>query len=660
MCVSALAQEATPKKNDVLVLDAVVVSGQKTADGTEAEPIRGEALRTHKVVDLAEILSDEMIEASMIRKAGYGNEVSLRGFAKNNLRISLDDSIVEGACGGRKDPSLSHVNMLEVERIEVREGPFDVTRPGALGGGIEVDSREPEAGFHGEFLTKVGSFEYVSVGGYVTGGNEWIQALFGYNYSESGQYEDGDGNPLSSFTNVPYLPEYENMDAFAKHDVWGKIRLTPTPEDTFLFEYSYGDAEDILYPRGPFDIPHERTSLARASYTRTDLGTWSEKLTLSIYQNLVKHYPSQEYRGNPPKPEAISRFTGGKLENVQTTAFATLTYGVDTYQRRWHGEVFNAFTGALLNPVMIPDVETWNVGAYLQADKEIEAWTLSAGARYDWQQIKARRTLLWGPEAGTEPSRREGEVSGFASATYQLTENVDVFGGIGRSVRMPNGVERYLQGGGGQYGNPDLDPTKNTEIDLGAGFANERFQLRGKVFYSDLKDFIYQEVNGSGAATWTNIDARIMGGDIKGRVELGGGFFAEAGFALQRGRKRDQPLNNDDRNLAEIPPWKTKLGVGYDSARLSAELEWVHSGEAEYVDLDAGEKELDSWDVLNLRVGYQISESVTLNAGINNLLDEDYAVANSYEWDVLAGAAANPAIVDEPGRFFYASLSYRF
>jgi iron complex outermembrane receptor protein len=225
---------------------------------------------------------------------------------------------------------------------------------------------------------------------------------------------------------------------------------------------------------------------------------------------------------------------------------------------------------------------------------------------------------------------------------------------------MPNGVERYLQGGGGQYGNPDLEPTKNTEIDLGAGFANERFQLRGKVFYSDLQDFIYQEVNGSGAATWTNIDARIMGGDIKGRVELGGGFFAEASFALQRGRKRDQPLNNDDRNLAEIPPWKTKLGVGYDSARLSAELEWIHSGEAEYVDLDAGEKELDSWDVLNLRVGYRISESVTLNAGINNLLDEDYAVANSYEWDVLAGAAANPAIVDEPGRFFYASLSYRF
>jgi iron complex outermembrane receptor protein len=662
ICLPAPGQETpSPEKDDVLVLDAVVVSGRKVAaDGTGEKRIRGEALRTHKVVDLAEVLADEMVEATMIRKAGYGNEVSLRGFAKSNLRISLDDSIVEGACGSRKDPSLSHVNMLEIERIEVREGPFDVTSPGALGGGIDVQSREPRSGLHGEILTKVGSFDYGSLGGYVTGGNEWIQGLLGYNYSTSGQYEDGDGNRLSTFTTTPYLPQYEDMDAFEKQDVWGKIRLTPSAYDTFLFEYSYGDAEDILYPRGPFDIPHERTSLARASYTRTELGAWSDMLTLSAYRNLVRHYPSQEYRGNAPKPEAISQFTGGKVENMQTTEFATLTYGVDVYRRRWHAEVFNAFTGALLNGKLIPDVETLNVGTYLQADKEIDDWALSAGLRHDWQRIDARRELSWGSEAGNEPSRREGEFSGFASAFYQLTERVDVFGGVGRSVRMPNGVERYLQGGGTQYGNPDLDPILNTEIDLGVGYVGERFEIRGKVFHSDLQDFIYQEVNGAGVATWGNIDARVVGGDVKGRVELGRGFSVEAGLAMQRGRKRDQPQNNEDRDLAEIPPWKSKLALAYASDRLTAELEWVHSGKAEYVDLDAGEKELASWDVLNLRVGYQISENVSLNAGVNNLLDEDYAVANSYEWDVLAGAASTPAIIDEPGRFLYASLSYRF
>jgi len=657
-----VAQETTsPAPGAVLVLDTVVVGGTRVQEAATGEqPIRGEALRTHKVVDLAEVLADEMIEADLIRKAGYGNEVSLRGFSKSSLRISLDDSIVEGGCGSRKDPSLSHLNLLEVDRIVVREGPFDVTKAGAFGGSVTVESRKPEPDFHGELLAKAGSFGYWSLGGYVTGGNDWVQALAGYNYAESDQYEDGDGNRLASFTTTPYLPKYEDAKAYAKQDAWGKLRLSPTPDDVFLFEYSYGGAEDVLYPRGPFNIPRERTRLARASYTRTDLASWSDELSLSVYQNMVGHYPSQEYRGNAAKPEVVSRIAGGRLQNVQTVPFATLTYGMDVYRRQWHGEVFNAFTGALANGVLIPDVETLNLGFYLQGEKALGPWTLGAGARWDWQRIEAHRALRWGTEAGNEPSAREGAPSGFLSASYQVTEQVEVFGGLGHSVRMPNAIERYLQGGGTQYGNPDLDPAQNNEIDLGVGYTDERLAVRAKVFYSDLPDFIYQEVNAGGAATWANIDARLLGGDVQGEVELGGGFSVKGGFAVQRGVKRDQPANNEDRDLAEIPPWKTKLGLAYEADRLTAALDWVHAGKAQYVDLDAGEQKLASWNVLNLRLGFQLTEQLTLNAGVNNLLDADYAVANSYEWDVLAGSANSPGIVDEPGRFLYASLSYRF
>lgn len=661
MAAFAAAQdERSDRPAEGLVLDTVVVSGTRAPRRDGAQPIAGEALRAHKVVDLAEILADEMLEADLIRKAGYGNEVSLRGFGKNNLRISLDGSLVEGACGGRKDPSLSHINLLEVERIVVRQGPFDVTKAGAYGGSVDVVTRKPEPGLHGELTAKAGSYGYLGGGGYFTGGNEWIQALFGYSYSESDQYKDGDGRRLGSFTNQPYLPAYEDWKAYRKQDIWGKLRLTPTPDDEFLFEHSYGSGEDILYPRGPFDIPHERTWLSRASYTRTDLAEWSEKLSLSVYHNKVGHYPSQEYRGNPPKPSAVLSNLGGRLENVQSTPFATFTYGVDASQQRWRADVHHAFTGALLNPLLIPDVRTLNLGIYVQAEKEIGDWTLGAGARWDWQQAEANRTLLWGSEAGNQPSRSENEPSGFLSAAYRLTERVEVFGGLGRSARMPNGVERFLQGGGNQYGNPELKPARNSEADLGVGYADDRLTLRAKAFYSHLDDFIYQERNALGHATWTNIDARIYGGDIQGEVQLGGGFSLKAGIVCQRGEKIDQPQNNNDRDLAEIPPWKTRIGLAYEVERLSALLEWVHAGRARYVDLDAGEQNLSSWDVVNLRLGYQLTEQMTLNAGVNNLLDQTYAVANSYEWDVLSGAAANPAIVNEPGRFFYASLSYRF
>jgi len=101
-----------------ITLDTIVVNADRN-DATEKN-IGAEILKTHKVVDLAEIISDEMIEATMIRKGGYGNEVSIRGFGKSNLRVLVDNGLLEGACGSRKDPSLSHINMLAVDKIEVR------------------------------------------------------------------------------------------------------------------------------------------------------------------------------------------------------------------------------------------------------------------------------------------------------------------------------------------------------------------------------------------------------------------------------------------------------------------------------------------------------------------------------------------------------------
>jgi len=199
-------------------LGEVFVTAEKGKEeiGEAKSKIESKVLKTHKIVDLAEILSDEMIEASMIRKSGYGNEVGLRGFTKSNLRFTQDDTLIEGSCGSRKDPPLSHVNLLTIQKIEIGEGPYDVSVPGALGGNVNVITKVPQKGFHGELLSKFGSFDYLSQGGYVTGGSDALQGLFGYNYSKSGQYKDGAGNKLSSFI----------RDIMMKGRIWMPLRNT--------------------------------------------------------------------------------------------------------------------------------------------------------------------------------------------------------------------------------------------------------------------------------------------------------------------------------------------------------------------------------------------------------------------------------------------------
>ena len=63
--------------------------------------------------------------------------------------------------------------------------------------------------------------------------------------------------------------------------------------------------------------------------------------------------------------------------------------------------------------------------------------------------------------------------------------------------------------------------------------------------------------------------------------------------------------------------------------------------------------------MVNFRGGWNY-KMLTLNVGVENIFDRRYAVANSYEWDVVSGSGANPAIVYEPGRFFYTSISCKF
>ena len=651
-----------------ITLDTIVVTAAK--NDTDEKNIKSETLKTHKIVDLAEILSNEMIEATMIRKSGYGNEVSLRGFGKSDLRVLVDDGLLEGACGSRKDPSLSHINMLTVDKIKVREGPFDVTKAGALGGSINVITKKPQKEFLSEILTKAGSYDFLSSGFYTTGGNEKFQGLIGYNYAESDQYEDGDGKKLYKFAPAgrPYNSKGKKMQAFEKNDIWGKLQFTPTKNQTILFSYAYGEADDIMTPRAGMDIDSEKTYMGRADYFITGPGNFSDELTLSFYQNRVEHEPFDKYRelaGNPPfhrHNEVKSTITGVKIENKKSAGFARFTYGIDAYKHNWKGNMYRDDTGANMDDELIPDVNTYDLGLYIKADKNYDTLSLSAGFRYDNFESKADEDLKQSIAVTSTNRNNDDLFSGYLSAEYYLTDNAAIFTGIGQSIRTPTAVERYFQSPSPFFhGNPDLDATKNREFDLGFQLSGRKFSFKTKAFYSDLKDYIYQQGKQTydSHQTWVNIDAHIYGADVKIILEIISDFSIETSAAWQRGRKDSGTEHNTDNDLAEVPPLKSKLALHYDTPDIFGTLEWIHSENADNVDTDAGEKALSGWDVVNFRAGWNY-KIFTLNLGVENIFDRHYAVANSYEWDVVSGSGASPAVIYEPGRFFYTSISFQF
>ncbi|MDD5021773.1 MAG: TonB-dependent receptor plug domain-containing protein [Endomicrobiaceae bacterium] len=659
----------------VFDLGEVVVSEdeikQEDMSIEEKTKITQKTLKSHKVVDLAEILSDEMIEASMIRKSGYGNEVGLRGFTKSNLRFTLDNTLIEGSCGSRKDPPLSHINLLTVQKIEVKEGPYDVTVPGALGGDINIITKDAQKGFHGELLSKFGSYGYLSQGGYVTGGNDFSQVLLGYNYSRSSQYKDGDGNKLSSF-NPSYNDAGKNMDAFNKNDFWGKISINTAKNQKMLISSSYGEANDIMTPRVAMDTEKEKTFLNKIEYSFKELSSFSEQLNLSAYYNRIEHYPYGEYRiggVNNRRIEAISSITGIHIENKTLKETAVFTYGTDFYSRNWYGDIFDRTTGVIVNHELFPDVNELNFGLYAKTEKDIGKLSITAGLRMDIFHSQAEENLKFSKTITDTNSQTDFLPSANIFLKYFLTDDSNIFGGLGLTGRTPTTVERYVQESNTYYGNPDLKPSYNFETDL--GFETkivESLKIKTKGFFSYLPDYIYQQYNG-GVRTYTNIDAYIFGGDMTASYDLSKYFMLEFGLAYQRGQKLTYPKGNNDNNLAEICPLKNKLALSYDKNGFFAIYEWLHSLDSKDIDRDAGETTLKGWDVFNLRLGYQFKEKegkksildgLSLNFGIDNILDKEYTMANSYEYDPTDTSGTNVKIVNEPGRFIYGSLSYQF
>lgn len=653
---------------NIVVLETLVIEAPRL-DRTKQD-ITTQPLRLRKIVDLSEVLSGELIEASLMRKSGYGNEISLRGFSQANLPVMINSGFVEGACGSRKDPSLSHINMLSVERIIVREGPFDVEQPGSLGGYVNVHTRQASSGLSGEILGRVGSFDLHNAGFYRSGGNDVFQILGGYSYGSSGQYADGRGVKLWEFREgyaLPYNEEGKNTDAFRKNDIWSSLGINTTSTSRLTVDAAYGEARDILTPRVDFDTRKETTKLGMIKWSLKDLATISDELTMNMYRNEVGHYPTQEFRSVavPKNVVAKTNVSGASLRNMTRLDRIVLITGVDYMQRNWEADVYNSATSALLNGLLVPSVRVNNAGSYLRAEADFDPWTVGAGIRFDHASTEAKESLLRSAVMTSSDERDNNMVSGSITGRLRTGENASLFVGVGRGHRIPTGVERYIQGSPSYFGNPDLKPTTNNEMDIGYEMTGPSWSVRTKAFYSYLDNYIYQVVTDEGWQTFRNIDARVYGGDIKVNLSLGSTLSVDGGLAFQRGQKETQPEGNADRDLGQIAPFKCRLALNYSDhiqvfgakSMLLGTVEWVRSGESRDIDEVVGEQQLPSWSVINLRVAIQ-HKSWSLVAGVENLLDETYAVANSYEWDVVGGTGANPIIVNEPGRSFYSSIGY--
>lgn len=655
-----------------------MISVETKAGSEVIKDVSGEDIKS---ADLGEALFKQSASVSLSRRSGIANDITIRGQRKDNINITIDGTKVYGACPNRMDPPISHILTNNVDFIEINEGPFNVEDFGVLSADVKIHTIKPEEEFKGEVNLGLGSWGYKKASFNASGSiTDNVRFLLSGSTETSEQYEDGDGNDFVAQMDEQGIPagnkyqdQYKDMDAYTKKTVMAKLFWNITDNQELRLSYTGNRSDNILYPSSKMDALYDDSDIFNIEYSAKDLGAYSKELNIQFYQSEVEHPMSTMYRNsslndpnNPGNPNEMThaldtKMQGAKIKNSFALDKHVITAGLDYSLRNWDGGYYK--NGVALPTARfhsIDDVDTKNVALFLEDTIKMDKFVLDLGLRYDDTTVTPENNVR------VQPANEYNELNGYIFGTYHVDENTKYFAGFGKSSRVPDAKELYwVSMKGTPVGTDTLENTLNYEFDVGVEKKFENATFKAKVFYSMLKNYIaYNSVFASDATKgqYENVDATVYGFQLSGTYIATDSLYFDYGMAYQRGEK-DTPLTGQiGTDMPEISPFKFNSAANFDyDESLTFRAELIVSDSWTYIDWENGEQELDDYAVINLKGTKNFGKHFELTVGIDNVFDSTYAVSNTYsDLILLPDAEGDVMLLNEPGRYFYTNLRYKF
>lgn len=660
--------------NIAAVAQQVVVSSGPTLDGLTARQIRESSAR-----DLGEAAT-QIAGVDKVRKAAIANDIAIRGLFHNNLAETIDGAHIYGACTGQMDPAAYHVDLSEVDHVDVVKGPFDVSTQGALGGFVKVITQTPDVrGVRLGSNVSTGSYGYYNPSATLQAGHGALHSLFGYSYRTSEFYSDGNGDKVSALGS--YRNGAENLQAFRTQTMWTKLAFQPSADRRGELSYTRQQSGDLLYPYMTMDGIFDNADRFAIRYDDLRPLGWVRALHGMAYVDKINHLMDNSLRtsaGSLPvsmSAQVVSFTNGVRLDADLAQG---LTAGYEFYRHYWNsnGSMTMTMMGMPTTTYSqtLPGV-TQNVhGGYIAYRRAVGARILlTGGGRVDHAATdasKADPALYEAYHNTTATTADDTGVSGNVKLSWQATPAVSLFTGVGSNIRFPDAQELFFHSdssmGTGWVGNPLLAHPRNTEYDLGLTARNGRFSFSPLLFFSKLDNAItlygasrMQAVTGvtsMSAQSYANVQAHQWGGELNASGRLSNSLTVYESLSLVRGTKTPQPANNIlSSNLFQVPPVRSQLEVRYERRGFYAGTQGIVTGRQNHTDADENELQTAGYSVFNLKAGYR-ARGFHLEGGIDNLLAREYSEYLSYARNPYSNGVRLP----EPGRNFFVNLSYAF
>ncbi|GGB98540.1 TonB-dependent receptor [Oxalicibacterium flavum] len=290
--------------------------------------------------------------------------------------------------------------------------------------------------------------------------------------------------------------------------------------------------------------------------------------------------------------------------------------------------------------------------AYVMNTIDIDKWRVIAGLRYEGTRFSASGTGINDGEFEENNSiKRYHHWLPGLHGSYQLNDRTKLRAAWTNTVVRPT-FEALAPGfviddDEASFGNPDLDPLKARNIDVGIEhYMGRAGVLSAFVFHKDIKNFVYQtDLAGNGrwadfseAVTFANgNEAKLYGLELAYSQKLDwlpspwNGLLVGANATFSHSRAEIEGLGT--RRTIDLPNQSSKVGnlmLGWEnrkfSTRLSANYKSSYLAEVAAVDDANRDRHADSQLFVDFSASYYITPKIKLSFMAQNLTNESYYI----------------------------------
>ena len=609
---------------------------------------------------------------SIMRKGGSDGEPILRGMAGSRLNIMIDGQNTSSGCAFRMDAPTSYIFPEAYDELIVTKGPQTVLYgPGASAGSVMFNRsikflKEPSYKVRASLLG--GSFgRHDELIDFKAGNEKFYVQGVGTN-SQSGNYEDGNGNEVhSKFHRYSFngavgyaLDENTSMELSAIHsDGWAY--------------YADRAMDGTQFTRDGYNFRFEKKKIS----------SLIDKLELQAYQNSIDHImDGYTYRssGGEPRWARMKHDANGFRMTATLIPLSNIDIktGLD-YQNIDHERGMGAQGVAQSTN---KDAEFRQIGVFAEPRYFISTKDrIIGGLRADFWEAKDKRynSAISAPDTAGQ-KRDETLKSGFLR--YETDLNVlpiTAYVGGGYSERFPDYWELItatrdnVSAGDGTGIHSAFNSTKKEktkQLDIGFIGKINNLNLSSSIFYNQIDDYILIDYRNGYSTGWgstgsaRNINAHTYGLEADAGYKFLDYWKLTASLAYVRGTNE-----TDNLALAQLPPFEGKIGLTWDDkkwfagglVRLVNEQNHYSTGQGNIAGKDIGPA--SGFSTTSIHVGLRPTVNSLISAGVDNLFDKQYAEFISRTGSPTMGTPNGTVAstrVNEPGRMIWLKGTINF